>query len=151
MVEKPRIRKPGADHPLIAGNNRLAAVLGLEISHQEELVDQLGMGGVAQHETFLVIADRGADNFFRDLQETLIERAHQNDRPFDQPRRFREQALVLDQFEPLREGKLFRFGEDDAAPPFGVEHHFGLIELCCVIGEAAHGESVRGKEAMATG
>ena len=48
-----------------------------------------------------------------------------------------KQALVLDQFEALREGKLLGFGEDDVAPPRGVEHDLGLVEFLHVIGEAA--------------
>ena len=94
------------------------------------------MRRVAQHEAFLVVADGGADHFARDVQKSLIERAHQHHRPFDQAGDFGEQAVVLDEFEPLRESELLRLGEDDVAPPLGVEHDLGPVELLQVVGEA---------------
>ena len=60
---------------------------------------------VAQHETFLVGADRRADHLGRDVEELRLELAHQHDRPFDEPGDFLEQPLVLDQLEPLREAR----------------------------------------------
>ena len=84
--------------------------LGLDIGDQDEFVDELAVRGVAQHEAFLVVADGGADHLGRDRQKRFVERAHQHDRPFDQARDLVEQALVLDQFEPLREGKLLGVG-----------------------------------------
>ena len=62
--------------------------------------------GVAQHETFLVGADRRADHLGRDFEELGLEFAHQHDRPFDEARDLLEQAFVLDEFEPLREGEV---------------------------------------------
>ncbi len=109
------------------------------------------MRGVAQDETFLVVADGGADHFLRNAQEFFVERAHQHHRPFDQAGDFGQQPVVLDQLEPLREGKLLGLGEDDVAAALGVEHDLGLVELLRVIGEAAHRERRRRQEAMAAG
>ena len=119
------------------------------LDDQDELVDQLGVRRVAQHEAFLVVADGGADHLFAGCAETCVERAHQHHRPFDQAGDFGQKAVVLDQFEPLREGELLRLGEDDVAPPLGVEHHLGLVELVPVIGEPAHRERLRRQEAVA--
>ena len=149
LVEEFRVREPRADDALVAGDDRRAAVLGLDVGDENELVDELGVRCVAQHEAFLVVADGGADHLFGDVQEALIERAHQHHRPFDQAGDFREQAFVFDQLEPLREGKLLGLGEDDVAPALGVGHHLGLVELLQIIGEPAHGERRRRHEAMA--
>ena len=58
---------------------------------------------LAQHETFLIGADRRADHLGRDFQEVRLELAHQHDRPFDEAGDFLQQPLVLDEFEPVRE------------------------------------------------
>ena len=149
LVEELRIRQPRADDALVAGDDGLAAVLGLDVGDEQELVDELGMRGVAHDEAFLVVADGGADHFFRDVQELFVERAHQHHRPFDEARDFVEQALVLDQFEALRESELLGFGEDDALAPLGVEHDLGLVELGLIIVEPAHRERLRRQEAVA--
>ena len=115
LVEELRVGKPRADHALVAGDDGLAAVLGLDVGDQDELVDELRRLRVAQHEAFLVGADGGADHLVRDREERLVERAHQHHRPFDQARDLGQQAVVLDQLEALREGEVLRVGEDDLA------------------------------------
>ena len=129
LVEELRIRQPRADHALIAGDDRLAAVGRLDVGNEDELVDQLGVRRIAQHEAFQVGADGGADHLLGDSQKARIERTHQHHRPLDEAGDFGKEALVLDQFEPLRESKLLRLGEDDVAPPLRIEHHLGLVEL----------------------
>ena len=104
---------------------------------------------IAQHEALLVGADGGADDFVRDRQEACIERAHQHDRPFDQPGDFLQQAFVLDQLVALREGEILRVGKDDLGAPRRIEHDLGLLELRDVIVEAPHRERLRRHEAMA--
>ena len=84
--------------------------LAIEVRHQNELVGELAFG-VAQHEAFLVGADRRADHLGRDFQELRLEFAHQHDRPFDEARDFLEQAFVLDEFEPCANARLLRVGE----------------------------------------
>ena len=148
VVEELRVGQPRADDALVAGDNRFAAVFRLDIGDQDELVDQLGVRGVAQHKAFLIVADGGADHLRRDIQKPAIERAHQHHRPLDQAGDFGEKAIVLDQFEPLREGEMLRLGEDDVAPPLGVEHHLGLVEFVLIIGEPAHGERLRRQKAV---
>ena len=84
LIEKLRIRQPRPNNALVAGDDGFAAVTGLQVGDQDEFVDQLGVRGVAQDETFLVVADGGADHFLGDVQEFLVERAHQHHRPFDE-------------------------------------------------------------------
>ena len=92
---------------------------------------------MAQHETFLVGPDGRADHLRGDFQKALVERAHQHHRPFHQPGDLFEQALVLDQFEPLREGEVLRVVQDDVLAAIGIEHDAGALQRGRVIVEAA--------------
>ena len=65
-----------------------------------------------EREAFLVVLDGGDDDFRRHAQEILVELAHQHHGPFDEARHFLQQAFILDHFEALREGEIFRFGAD---------------------------------------
>ena len=84
VVEELGVGKPRADHALVAGDDRLAAVARFLVGHQNELVHELGGLRIAQHEAFLVVADGRADHLAGDRQERGVERAHQRHRPFDQ-------------------------------------------------------------------
>ena len=75
--------------------------------------DGRGGGRATQHEAFLIGADGGADHFGRQVEERRLELAHQHDRPFNEPCDFLEQALVLDERQPLGESKVLGVGEDD--------------------------------------
>ena len=70
------------------------------------------------------------------VEKALVERAHENHRPFDQPGDLLEQALVLDQLQPLREGEVLCVVQDDVLAPVGVEHHPGVFQRRRVIVEA---------------
>ena len=87
----------------------------------------------------------------RDVEERRLEFAHQHDRPFDEAGDLVEQALVLDQLEPVGEREVVRVGEDDVLAPVGVEHDLGLGERGDVIVEAADLDRLRRHEAMAVG
>ena len=106
-----------------------------------KLLVSLPVLGSLHHEAFLVVADGGADHLVGDLQKFLLERAHQHDRPFDQARDLVEQRLILDQFEPLREGEVLGVGEDDVlAARCGSSTTLAACSLALVILEAAHGD-----------
>ena len=149
LVEKLRVGKPRADHALVAGDDRLAAVAGLDVGGEDELVGELAGLGIAHHKTLLVVADGGADHLAGDRQEFLVERTHQHHRPFDQARDLVEQHLILDQFETLREGKLLGVGENDILAALRIEHDLGRLQFRLVILEAAHIDGRRRHEAMA--
>ena len=104
-----------------------------------------------QHEAFLVGADGGADDLGRQVEERRLEFAHQHHRPFDEAGDFLEQALVLDERQPLRESKILRVGEDDRLAPVGVEHDLGLRERVDIIVVAADMDRRGRHEAMAPG
>ena len=82
-------------------------------------------------------------------EERRVERTHQRHRPFDQAGDFGEQAVVLDQFEALREGEILGVGADHVGAARGIEHHLGGFELGEVIVEAPHLDRRRRHEAMA--
>ena len=80
-----------------------------------------------------------------------VEFAHQHDRPFDETGDFVQQAVVLDQLEPLREGEVLAVVQDDVAAARRIEHDLGGAERGQVIVEAAHLDRLRREEAMAVG
>ena len=67
---------------------------------------------VAEREALLVGLDRGGDHLRRHAEEAFIEAPHQHHGPFDEARRFLQQAFVLDQLEALREGEVARLRAD---------------------------------------
>ena len=75
-----------------------------------------------KHFWFCLIVSRitSVGNF----QKRFVERAHQHDRPFDQPRHLLQQPRILDHLEPLREGEVFRLRLDDRLPPLGSSTTF---------------------------
>ncbi len=149
LPEIERVGQAGAHHAAIAGGDGLAAVAGDDIRNQQEFIGQPARFRVAQHKTFLVGADRGADHLVGNVQKTLVEFAHQHDRPFDQAGDLVQQALVLDQFQPLSESEVARVVQDDVAPPRRVKHHFRGLKPKQIIVEAPHFERLRRHEAMA--
>ena len=98
------VGEAGAHHAAVAGRDRLAAVRGDQVGNENEAIGEFA-GGVRRHEAFLIGADRRADDLRRNVEKGRLEFAHQHDRPFDQAGDFLEQALVLDEFEALREGE----------------------------------------------
>ncbi len=107
------------------------------------------VAGIAQHKAFLVGADGGADHLAGNFQKARVEFAHQHDRPFDQSGHFVEQALVLDQFQPLRESEVLAVMQDDVAAPRRIEHDLGFFQRRQVIVEAPHLDRPRRHETMA--
>ncbi len=118
----------------------LAAVPRLDVGGQDEAVgERVGRRLAARvDEALLVGADGQPDHLGGNVEKVLLERAHQHDRPFDQPRHLLEQALVLDQLEPAGEGEVLGVGQDDLLAPVGIEHDLRRLELRGIIVEAAH-------------
>ena len=116
--------------------NLLASFAGLRIAH---------------HEAFLVGADGGADHLLGDREERLVERAHQHHRPFDQAGDLGQQALVLDQFEALRERQVLGVGQDHLRAARRIDHDLGRVELGDIVVEPLHLDRRWRQEAMAVG
>jgi hypothetical protein len=139
-------------HLGIAVRDFRTAVPGLDIGDQNEAVGEVfGLTLRAGDETFLVSADRQPHDFRRDVEEFLLELAHQHDRPFDQPRHFVEQPLVGDDIQPGGEGEVGGVGLDDLLAALGIEHDPGRLQSRDIVVKAAHGDGVRRVEAVTIG
>ena len=145
------VREAGAHDAAIAGGDRQAAIAGDEVRDRDEAVRQLARRGIAQHETFLVGADGGADRLAGNVEEALLEGTHQHDRPFDQPGDLLQQSLILDQFEPGREGEVPGVGRDDLLAAVGIEHDLRPLQARDIVVEAADRDRAGRVEAVAIG
>ena len=122
----------------------------IEVRDEDEAVGEAAVRP-PQHEALLVGADGRPDDLRRDVEKILLELAHENDRPLDEARDLLEQALVVDEGQPLREGEGPRVLEDDRLAPVGVEDDLGFLERVDVVVEAAHVDRLRRHEAVAPG
>ncbi len=145
-----RVGEARAHDAPVAGRDRRAAIGSDQVRDQDEFIGEFP-GAVPEHETFLIGADGGANDFGRKIEERRLELAHEHDRPFDQARDFLEQTLVLNKRQPLGEGELFGIGEDDRLAPVGVEHDLRLVQRVNIIVVTANMNRLRRHEAMAPG
>ena len=141
------VGKPRCDHPLIAGDDGLAAILGLEVRHHDEAVGE--MLAAPQREAFLMRLHRGGEHFARHIEEALIEAPHQRHRPFGEPGILGEQRHVLDQHELLLGRELLRALEDDRLALAWIEDDVGVAQSLRIVVEVPHSEGLRRHEAMA--
>src|SRR5918993_2022125 len=108
-------------------------------------------GWLAQDEAFLVGPDGGADHLRWNVQEGFIEGAHEHHGPFHQARHFFQQALVLNEFQTLRESQVPRVVQDHVLAPVRIEHHLRALQRRRIIVEALHADRARREEAVAVG
>ncbi len=148
------VGKAGADDPLVAGDDRLAAIGRLDIGGEDEAIgetpsrrldapgdDVIGGQGATSTKHFWLARMVVRITSERNLEERLVEAADQHHRPLDQTGHFLEKRLVLDQFQTERERPVAGVGEDDLLAAIGVEDDLRLLELRHVVVEAAHRRS----------
>ena len=82
-------------------------------------------------------------------KKARVEFAHQHHRPFDQSGDLIEQALVLDQLQPLRESQVLAVMQDDVASPRRIEHDLGFFQSRQIIVESPHFYRLRRHETVA--
>ena len=140
------VGEPRCDHPLISGDDGLAAILSLEVRDQDEAVGETF--AAPQREAFLMRLHRGGEHFAWHLEEALIEAPHQRHRPFGEPGILGEQRHVLDQHELLLGGDFLRALEDDRLALAGIEDDVGIAQSLRIIVEVPHSEGLRRHEAM---
>ena len=146
------VGQPRAHHLAVAVDDLGAAVLRFDVGSQQEAVGELVRIAMrTADEALLVGADGQPDHLRRDVEIGFLERAHQHDRPFDQPRHLLEQALILDEVEPVGECEVAGVRQDDLLAPLGVDDDPGGLEFCHVVVEAANGDGVRRVEAVTEG
>ena len=97
LPEKASIRQPRPDYLLVACDNGRAAILGLEVGHQQKTIAELFGPGIPQRKTLLVRPERGDDHLGRHLEKLLVEMAHQHDRPFRKSSILGQQPGILDE------------------------------------------------------
>ncbi len=124
------------DHLLIARDDLLAAVLGPEVRHQKKLARELLGARLAQRKALLVRLHRGDQALRRYLEEGLVERAHEYDRPFGEAGVLRKQPFVFDERELGVGGKRVRLLGDELGAALGVEDHLVALQAPLVVGEA---------------
>ncbi len=149
IPEEFSIRQAGAHHALIASDNGLAAIARLNVGGEQEFIGEFI--ALIQHKAFLVSADGGADHLRRNIQKLFFKTAHQDLRPFHQPRDLMEQAVIFHQLQPLRHGQIFGVMQDNLAAALRIQHHFGFFQLGRIIIKAAHNDRIRCHKTMAIG
>ena len=60
-----------------------------------------------------------------------------------------QERFILDEFEPMRQGKIARVVQNNIAPPRGIEHHLGFFQRRNIIVEPAHLDSAGRHEPVA--
>ena len=108
-------------------------------------------GGVAQGEEFLVGAHRGLQDLGGEVEEAVLDAAHQGDRPFGEAGILGEEAGVVDEVEAGSEGELSGVVGDPVGAVGRVEEDVGAFEPGGVVLEGGDGEGVGGVEAVAAG
>jgi hypothetical protein len=78
-------------HDFLVTGDDLLRVFAFDVGHGDEARQQLAVG-IQQAEILLVVLHGGDQGFLRHVEETLLERAHQRHRPFNQRGHFVEQA-----------------------------------------------------------
>ena len=148
IPEELRVGQSTAQHALVAGDDRLAAVARDVVRHHDEAVGQ-GAVGLGRGEEAQVHLHRDNQHFRRHVHELGVDGAQHRHRPFGQAGDFLEQAFVLVQRDLRVRAKLARALENDRLAFGGVQDDMRLPQLGCVVGEARDLERALGQEAMA--
>jgi len=122
LPKKPRIREPGADHALIARDNRLPAILGLQIGDKNEAIGQFPCLFMTEGETFLMRLHGGHQDFLRHIEKALIEFAGENHGPLDEPRILQQQPVVFNKSEPGLRSGFMRAIKDNLCSLISCDH-----------------------------
>ncbi len=146
--EERRIGQARREDLLVAGEDGRAVVGGLDIGDGDEFLDPAGLG-IADREELLVLLHRGLQHLGGQRQEAVLDVAHQHDGPFHEAGDLAQQALVLDQFQPAREGDLLRVVPQRLGPFVRGQDHLGALQLGLVILEARDLERGDAHEAVA--
>ena len=100
LPEEAGVGEPGGEHLAVAVDDRLAAVLRLDIGDADEIRRQLALRTSVQREIFLVGPHGELDHLARHVEEGGVEAAEQRHRPFGEAGILDHQALVVDQAQP---------------------------------------------------
>ena len=147
--EEAGIRQPRRQHAGVAGKDRRAAVLGLDIGDGDEMGDPPRC--VAGREELLMLAHRGLEHLGRQVEEFGRDRPHEDDGPFDEPRHLGQKCGIGHDRKAAGKGHRLGVRRDLARAPVVVEHDLRGRELAGVILEPRHAKARGRHEAVPRG
>ena len=127
---------------MVTGQNGRAIVRGFAVSHGHELHDLAGFR-VAHGKELLVLFHRGLQNLGRQFKELIVDIAHQDHGPFDQPRNLGQQAAILNDLKPLGKGHVGGVMPDGFGAFGRVQNDRRAFQLGLVILKRGDGEGIR--------
>ncbi|MNI25118.1 hypothetical protein D3C73_787570 [compost metagenome] len=150
--EEFRVAEAGRQHLGVARGQGCAAVGRLDVGDDDEVRRQAFLARFAHGEILLVHLHRQLDHFRRQGQELRVHVAQDRRRPLGQARHLVQQAVVIDQGQPL--GRAHGAGalEDAQLAVGGVQQDEVALQLGAVVGEVLDRERLaRAHEAVALG
>ncbi len=150
IIKMPRIRKPRAQHPFIAGDDRSTLIVRRDIGDESEMRRRRAVR-IAQREIALIDAHRDLADLGRKVHERSIDRPEEGDRPFDEAGHFLEQTFIGDDAQTLRLRDFPDTVFDQAAALGGIGDDEAFPQRILPRLGAVDGESARRHEAMPLG
>jgi hypothetical protein len=129
VPEEAGVVQAGGQHAAVAGGEGRAAVGGLDIGDDDEVRGEAMFRRIADGEILLVHLHRQPDHLGRQAEELGVHVAEDGGRPFGQTRDLVQQAVVVDEGEPLRRGDGLRGVEDLQLAVGDVEQDVVGLEL----------------------
>ena len=149
VPEELRIPQPGAQHALVARDDR-AGVLGAKIGDDHEARREPALR-VLERQIFLVLAHRGDQHLLRQIHEALLDPAEQRHRPLDQAGELAQEPRVVADAQLHRMRQPVRLGRDPPLALGAVQLDVRRLELLAIVLEIAHLDRARRQEAMPIG
>ncbi len=119
LPEELGVGEPCGDDLLVAGDDGLAAVLGLQVGDQQEVVRQLL--AVPQREALLMRLHRRRQALGRHVEERLVEFAHEHRRPLGEAGVLGGERVILDERQVRVLGQRVRAFVDARRARRGIE------------------------------
>ena len=153
--EEFRVGQAGGEHLAVAGDDRRAAVMRLDIGGADEIGREnktlpcTRRGGFQDREIFLVGRHRQLDDFGRHVQESGVEAAEQRHRPFGEAGILLQQRLVADEGEAGLRRDCRRGGGDDRLALVLIDDDVAGAQLRRIVRRRSDGHAARMMEAVA--
>ena len=86
------------------------------------------------------MAHGGGEHLRRQVHEVGVDGAHENLRPFHQPRHLTQQGVIMPQSELFPRREILRRTQDGLAAARRIEHDRGPFKLFLIVGEIRDGD-----------
>ena len=150
IPEMPCIGKAGAQHALIARDDRRPAIFRRDIGGKSEERSSRAVL-VAQRKIALIDAHRDLHHLGGQIHIGVINTAEQTDRPLHQPCHFVQQARIIGNRAALFGGERIHARLDQRATLGGIHNHMTRAQLFLPLRHRRDGEMAVAEEAMALG